>query len=309
MTARAVDPRGTGHRRPRHGRLTALAGGVGVSTLGVHLLFRAQAQVARRIIGKPLGEDAHVADKVYKKKYGDPVDLLLLGDSIAAGLGADRPKHTLGAQLSKKLAKRTRRAVRLRTAAQVGAESSMLRAQLASLPPGYRADVAVVVVGGNDITHRVRVATSRRHLAEAVGALREQGTEVVVGTCPDLGALTAVPQPLRTVARLASRQLAGAQRDVVTDLGGRAVSLGHVVGPFFVTRPDEMFAVDRFHPSSAGYRRTASALLPSVEAALGGPGTLPPGHYEPRIRPGAGSRGRRPRQRPGRRVGRRVGRR
>jgi lysophospholipase L1-like esterase len=169
--------------------------------------------------------------------------------------------------------------VRLRTAAQVGAETSMLRAQLAGLPAGYRADVAVVVVGGNDVTHRVRTSESRRHLADAVTGLREQGTQVVVGTCPDLGTLTAVPQPLRALARIASRQLAAAQREVAVELGGVAVSLAEVAGPFFVAQPDEMFAVDRFHPSGTGYKRTAKAMLPAVLVVLGHERPLPFGHY------------------------------
>lgn len=260
---------------------TAWVGGVTATALVAQQLIRLQARAARRVIGKPLGEDAHMADKVYKRKYRDPIQLLLLGDSIAAGLGAEKPKHTLGAQLAKRLAERTHRSVQLHTAAIVGSESSMLRAQLAGLPAGYSADVAVIVVGGNDVTHRVKTATSRQHLAEAVRALHERGTQVVVGTCPDLGALTAVPQPLRTLARMASRQLAAAQREVVTDLGGRAVSLADVVGPFFITQPEEMFAIDRFHPSSAGYRRTAKAILPSVLAALGHDAPLPYGHYAP----------------------------
>ena len=243
--------------------------------------FRHQARIARRVIGKPLGEDPHSADRTYKKSYGDPLELLLLGDSIAAGLGAETAKQTLGAQLARRLARSTHRAVRLHTAAFVGAESSMLRAQLTSLPRHYRPDVAVIVVGGNDITHRVKTSESRRHLAEVVGALRERGTPVVVGTCPDLGMLTAVPQPLRSLGSRASRQLATAQREVTTELGGIAVSLAHVVGPFFIAQPDEMFAVDRFHPSSAGYRRTAKALLPSVLAALGATHELPWGHHGP----------------------------
>ena len=252
-----------------------------MSALLLRQLFLAQARIARRVIGKPLGEDAHMADKVYKKKHGRVIDLLLLGDSIAAGLGADKPKHTLGAQLAKRLATQTGRAVRLHTAAHVGSETSMLRAQLAALPAGYSPDVAVIVVGGNDVTHRVKPSVSTQHLAEAVRSLRDGGTEVVVGTCPDLGALTAVPQPLRTLARIASRQLATAQREVATELGARVVALGDVVGPFFIAQPDEMFAVDRFHPSSAGYRRTAKAVLPSVLAALGHTEELPRGHYGP----------------------------
>ena len=244
-------------------------GGLSLGAAVVHQVVRSQASVARRAIGKPLGEDAHMSDRVYKRKHGHTIDLLLLGDSIAAGLGAETPEHTLGAQLAKRLAKRCRRSVRLHTAAVVGAETSMLRAQLATLPQPYVPDVAVVVVGGNDVTHRVRTSASARHLAEAVSSLRDRGTEVVVGTCPDLGALTAVPQPLRTLARVASRQLAAAQREVATGLGARTVSLAEVVGPFFVAQPDQMFAVDRFHPSGAGYRRTAKALLPGVLTALG----------------------------------------
>jgi lysophospholipase L1-like esterase len=295
MTARQHRLQGP-PRRPSPRTRLATTGVVGVaglalSTLAAQHLIRVQARVARRVIGKPLGEDAHIADKVYKKKYGDTIDLLLLGDSIAAGLGAERPKETLGAQLAKRLAKAAHRSVRLHTAAHVGSETSMLRAQLAALPHGYTADVAVIVVGGNDVTHRVRTPTSTRHLAEAVRSLRHGGTEVVVGTCPDLGALTAVPQPLRSLARIASRQLAEAQREVATGLGGRAVSLAEVVGPFFVSAPDEMFAVDRFHPSGAGYRRTAKAMLPSVLAALGVTEAVPPGHYGPAPAPRAAASG------------------
>jgi lysophospholipase L1-like esterase len=258
-----------------------LAGGTVLLALGVRELVHRQAVVARRDIGKPLGEDAHQADKLYRKAYGDPLDLLLLGDSIAAGLGADRPKRTLGAQLARRIADRTNRAVRLHTAAVVGSETSMLRTQLAGLPGRYVPDIAVIVVGGNDVTHRVRTSVSCDHLAAAVTALQAGGTHVVVGTCPDLSALSAVPQPLRTIIGVASRQLANAQRDTVTAIGARAVSLGEVVGPFFVAEPDKMFALDRFHPSSAGYRRTAKAMLPSLLAALGDESDLPFGHHPP----------------------------
>ena len=68
---------------------------------------------------------------------------------------------------------------------------------------------------------------------------------------------------------------------MVIGLGGRAVSLAHVVGPFFIAQPDEMFSLDRFHPSGAGYRRTAKALLPSVLAALGYDDRVPFGHHAP----------------------------
>jgi lysophospholipase L1-like esterase len=249
--------------------------------LGVRNLLERQAATARRLIGKPLGEQALDADRTYKKKHGDVIELLLLGDSIAAGLGAERPKDTFGARLSTRLAKATSRAVRLRTVARVGSESSMLAAQLDDLPPGYRPDVAVVVVGGNDVTHRVPVATSVAHLEQAIARLRGLGAEVVVGTCPDLGALRPVPQPLRSLGSRSSRQLATAQRAAALRSGAHAVSLADVVGPFFITNPDEMFSLDRFHPSALGYKRTARAVLPSVLRALGLHDEVPFGHHTP----------------------------
>ncbi len=253
----------------------------GVAAVTARTVLSRQAAIAREAIGKPLGETAHDADRVYKRSLGRPIDLLVVGDSIAAGLGADGPRGTLGARLARQVAKRTERAVRLRTVAVVGAESSMLADQLATLPPDYAPDVAVVVVGGNDVTHRVPVATSVRHLEECVVALRERGAAVVVGTCPDLGALRPVPQPLRSLGSRASRQLAAAQRPAALRHGAYAVSLAHVVGPFFITNPDEMFSLDRFHPSSLGYKRTAKAVLPSVLVALGEGDRVPFGHAAP----------------------------
>lgn len=248
-----------------------VAGGfVGGVAVGGRGLLQRQAAVARAAIGKPLGEEALAADRTWKRKYGERVDLLLVGDSVAAGLGAELPKHTLGAHLARRLAKRTQRAVRLHTAAVVGSESKDLEAQLASLPASYRPHLAVVVVGGNDVTHRVPVATSVAHLVDCVRTLRGRGAEVVVGTCPDLGALRPVPQPLRTLGSMASRQLATAQAAAVLPLGARVVPLATAVGPFFVVDPDAHFSVDRFHPSSLGYKRTAQALLPALVAALEG---------------------------------------
>lgn len=243
---------------------------IGVVLLaGVRLVLDRQAAVARRRIGKPLGEDSLDADRVWRRALdGEPVDLLLLGDSLAAGLGAQHRKETLGGRLAKATARRLHRPIRLRTAAVVGSESPDLSRQLDGLPPEYVAQVAVIVVGGNDVTHRLPVAVSARHLREAITRLRGAGTAVVVGTCPDLGALRAVPQPLRRIASGLSRRLAAVQAETAREAGAEPVDLRRAVGPMFFDEPEAMFSLDRFHPSALGYRRTAEALLPAVCRAL-----------------------------------------
>lgn len=248
--------------------LTGLTAVVTAGRFGGEELLRRQAARARAVIGQPLGLIPPYADKVYRKRYDGRLELLVLGDSIAAGLGASRPKDTLGARMAKGLAKQTQTSVRLTTVAFVGAEASDLNDQIDALDPAYRADLAVIIVGGNDAIHRVPVAQSTADLGAAIDRLQAFGTRVVVGTCPDLGTITAVPQPLRTVGSSQGRRYAAAQRRVARAHGATVVSLAQAVGKLFLADPDTMFSMDHFHPSDLGYRRTAKAIVPHLVAAL-----------------------------------------
>ncbi|MCK2036163.1 SGNH/GDSL hydrolase family protein [Microbacterium sp. SSW1-49] len=255
--------------------------------LGGRTLLARQAAIARRRIGKPLGEDSLDADRVWRPSFeGEPIELVLLGDSLVAGLGAARRKETLGGRLAKGLGRRMHRPVRLRTLAVVGSESPDLDNQIDALAAETKVHVAVIVVGGNDVTHRLPVAVSTSHLHAAIARLRERGAQVVVGTCPDLGALRAVPQPLRRLASSMSRRLAASQAETARQAGAALVDLRRAVGPLFFDEPEEMFSMDRFHPSPLGYRRTAEALLPAVhraaEAALSSSFPPEPRPSEPR---------------------------
>ncbi len=242
-------------------------GGLGVLSAGAFGLVRAEAALARRAIGEPTGEPP-AADGVYGAHHsGEPLRLLMLGDSSACGLGVDHPHQTPGAMLAAGLAECADRPVELTGVAAVGARSSDLSGQIEQVA-GSTFDVAVVMIGANDVTHRVKPPTAVRHLDHAVRRLDEVGARVVVGTCPDLGTVEPVPQPLRWIARRSSRQLAAAQTIAVVEAGGRTVSLGDILGPEFAASPKEMFGPDRFHPSVAGYASAAAALLPSVCAAL-----------------------------------------
>lgn len=248
----------------------AAYGGGGLSVLGASLyaLLRAEAKVARKAIGVI---DHRVPDATGwygRGRPGPAIKVALLGDSSAAGYGVDRVEDTPGARLGAAVAAAADRRVHLREFAVVGAESSNLDAQVdAALP--VEPDLAVILIGANDVTHSVPPRVAVRHLTRAVHRLQDADIAVVVGTCPDLGTVRPIPPPLRQVAKMWSRRLAAMQTIAVVEAGGRTVSLASILGPEFAAAPAVLFGPDRFHPSAAGYASLAGVLVPSVMAALG----------------------------------------
>ncbi|MDQ1739876.1 MAG: hypothetical protein QOE53_1528 [Pseudonocardiales bacterium] len=245
-------------------------GSIGALSAAAAGLIYGQTKLARRRIQQPEADPPR-ADGVWLAP-GAPADeplllLAMLGDSSAAGYGVHRDSETPAAQMALGLSALARRPVRLRNVAVVGAQSSALASQVALVLP-EQPDLVVIMIGANDVTHRIRASESVRHLNDALTTLAEQNLPVVVGTCPDLGTIRPISQPLRWLARRMSRTLAAAQAVAVVAAGARAVSLGDILGPEFASSRD-YFSDDQFHPSAIGYARAAEVLLPSAAAALG----------------------------------------
>ncbi|MFI8189894.1 SGNH/GDSL hydrolase family protein [Streptomyces sp. NPDC085946] len=250
-------------------------GGIGLAGAAAVGLLVAQVQLARRRVGNGTSSRVPNAEGLYGRTCAvpgePPLRLTMLGDSTAAGQGVHRAGQTPAALLASGVAAIAEHPVELRSVALPGARSDDLDRQvaLALADPTRVPDICVIMIGANDVTHRMPATRSVRHLASAVRRLRTAGAEVVVGTCPDLGTIEPVRQPLRWLARRASRQLAAAQTIGVVEQGGRTVSLGDLLGPEFEANPRELFGPDSYHPSAEGYATAAMAVLPTVCAALG----------------------------------------
>ncbi len=248
----------------------ALYGGGGLSALGAGLygVLSAEAKLARKTIGPAREEPPPDATGWYGRgRPGPAIRIALLGDSSAAGYGAERVEETPGALIASAVAEHADRRVYLRSFCVVGAKSSDLATQVDRALP-IEPDVVVILIGGNDVTHTVRPSHSVRHLSDGVRRLISADAKVVVGTCPDLGTVQPIAPPLRQIARAWSRRLAAAQTIAVIEEGGRTVSLGDVLGPEFAAAPALLFGPDQFHPSADGYKALAGVLIPSVLAAL-----------------------------------------
>lgn len=261
----------------------ALAAGLGMTAAAAGVLAAEVVETRRRIGPRRTVPPYH--DGRYGRGGGVSVRVAVIGDSGAAGLGASVAGDTMGAVIARGVADASRRPVVLINHAVVGAQTRDLGPQVTralTAPP----HVALVFVGANDVTHLVPPTRSVEHLATVIDRLREAGVQVVVGTCPDLGTIKPIPQPLRYVARRWSRTLAEMQAATAARHGARAVLLGDLLGEEFDARPEVMFSADRFHPSAEGYVAAGQALLPAVLAALrlGGPDgdLLPVVHRPPR---------------------------
>jgi lysophospholipase L1-like esterase len=265
-----VRPRAAARRRAvRAARAVVYGGGAATAvTLAAAGILVGQARRARRTIPQAQAPPPRCDGLYGGKKPGPPLTLVILGDSTAAGYGVHRPRETPGALLATGISRRLGRPVRLYRQAVVGAHSVQLGPQVEAAIE-HRPDLAVILIGANDVTHRANVSVAVRHLVNAVRELRAAGAQVVVGTCPDLGTIRPIEPPLRWLARRWSRQMAAAQTVAVVEAGGWTVSLADLLGPKFAAEPLRMFSWDRFHPSAEGYAAAAGALLPTALAALG----------------------------------------
>jgi lysophospholipase L1-like esterase len=264
-----------------------LAGTIGGVTSAVYGLDR-QSKHAQSVIGEPEGPPPS-ADGRYnppgaRPAYlptttdadGDALRFAVIGDSLAAGIGAEEAAEVPGVRLARGLAEQLDQPVELTTYAISGSTTPDIVAQVATAltrPP----DVVLVVVGGNDVTTRLSIRASASLLGAEVGKLRAAGAGVVVGTCPDLRPIRPIQPPLRWIASAWSRALARAQDRAVRAVGGITVPLGNLVSPEFLHRPEELFSPDHFHPNGAGYSLATSALLAPLCAAAGADARVEPG--------------------------------
>jgi lysophospholipase L1-like esterase len=256
--------------------VAVVAGAVGGLSSAAYGLLIEQSKRARTVIGAPERPPLN-ADGVYLADGSGPypaqshpqaLRFAVIGDSSAAGLGVEQPDQLPGTVLARGLADEADRAVLLHTYAISGSTTRDLAAQvdraLVDAP-----EVALVIIGANDVTDKLAVRESARLLGRQLGRLRAADVAVVVGTCPDLGAIRPIPQPLRAVASGWSLLLARAQRVAVQQAGAVPVALAALLSPEFFARPDDLFSPDRFHPNAAGYEAAASVLLAPLCAAIG----------------------------------------
>ncbi|MFI5085429.1 MAG: GDSL-type esterase/lipase family protein, partial [Actinomycetales bacterium] len=194
----------TGHpgarrRAPVLRRTGTVAGAALAAVAGFGFLTAVEVLWAMRRLTPPSPIDPVLTAGLFgDANAGEPLDLVLLGDSLAAGFGADSPAGSVGYMLADGLAELSGRPVRLHNVAVIGATSQDLPLQVAAIDErGLHPTVSVIIVGGNDVMQLRGIKEALASLAETVRDLRRRGSQVVLASCPDMGTVAPFLQPLR----------------------------------------------------------------------------------------------------------------
>lgn len=186
-----------------------------------------------------------------------PLRLLVLGDSTAAGVGADTQDQALPGHLARELAARTGRGVQWLAVGENGATSRDVIERYLDDATTDPYDVVFVSVGANDalgIRSRGAFARDIRSLLTRLRAA-SPGAVILVSSLPAFFRFELLPQPLKWNLYLHSTSLEAAARRVVAEMPG--VHMSPPPPPY----TEGFFATDLFHPSEQGYREWAQFAI------------------------------------------------
>lgn len=207
----------------------------------------------------------------------DEVRLLVMGDSMAAGVGVDHNGDALAGHLAAFLSSGTGRSVSWRVIARGGATARYVTrnftARMHDPLTQWRPDIVVISVGLNDLLRFRRLTDWKRdieHLTSDIHRRLGDATPIIFSGLPPVGHFPALPRPLRTVLASRARVMERALERVAERM--RATHLPIPVH-LMEDETESFFARDRFHPSSRGYQELGRHFAQAVTTTLSPPGT------------------------------------
>ena len=197
---------------------------------------------------------------------GSKLELVVLGDSTAAGVGAGTSANAYPTLLARRLALNGRR-VHLTGLGESGARVKDVLDEQAPAASALSPDLVFVGIGANDTLHVTPLGEVSSDMGRALDLLLETGATVVVAGAPDMRA-EAFWEPLRSITGWRGRRVADVIEAEARSRGVPVVALAERTGGFFGADPDEHYSADLFHPGPGGYKRWADAIYPVLERAL-----------------------------------------
>ena len=194
----------------------------------------------------------------------DPVKLLVLGDSTAAGVGAVTQAEALPGNLARNIHERCGRGTNWRAVGRNGATARDIVTDYLDEARDTPAELVFFSIGANDALALRSRGAFCRDVVKVVDVMREANPSalILVSLMPRFDRFAALTQPLKwNLALHASSLDAGARERVAAMPGVFAI-------PKPIPYTPEFWASDRFHPSADGYRQWVDFAIDSVPSAM-----------------------------------------
>ncbi len=177
---------------------------------------------------------------------GLPLNLLVLGDSAAAGVGVQCQEEALTGHLVTKLGSSFQ--LEWRLLAETGLTTQQMIARLEA-SKSFATDCVVISLGVNDVTSGMSANSWLRQIRQLRNVLTEKfsAKQLVFSSLPPMHLFPALPQPLRWyLGRRATRfsETLGHYLTAIED--AEFVAINFPISPDYI-------AADGFHPSERAY--------------------------------------------------------
>jgi lysophospholipase L1-like esterase len=228
----------------------------GAAVLPISPLLYLQGRYTRRKVGvlpDAAGETAGLSEN----GAGEPVKLLVLGESTVAGLGASTHEKALAGRFAHELSNKLDRPVKWTVVGKSGVTAKETIRQLVPRVPEEKFDYILLGLGGNDVLKLSSPRKWRRDMTRLISLLREKNPDAVifVTNCPMIVASPVIPQPVKGILWQLSRLHDRNIRDFSSRM--RAVYYYHQPHDFDA----EGFFADGIHPSEQGYADWSAAMM------------------------------------------------
>ncbi len=181
--------------------------------------------------------------------------LLLVGDSIIAGVGVEQLADALPGQLALALSRRHQCRVEWYAHGDSGASCADVLRQLPAIPAA-KADWILVSVGVNDVTGLTTARAWRQRLTALLTALtiHSPRAQILLAGVPPMQRFPGLPQPLRQVFGWRAARLDRVGQQVAADID----NVSHLPTPV----PDDpaAFASDGYHPNATACAEWARVI-------------------------------------------------
>lgn len=205
-----------------------------------------------------LPEAAGARSGFIPRAFTDPLRLLFVGDSSAAGVGVDWQHEALAQQVAETVASESNRSVRWHLIAKSGA-STRDAIELVKVHANENADVVISALGVNDVTAQngsQRFVHDYKELLSVV-AQRTGANAAVISGLPPLHRLPAAPQPLRWYLGQCAKRL-----DVALESFCKSHPNARFVSLTWAKASD--MARDKFHPGKSQYKHWSGLVAQQV---------------------------------------------